>query len=448
MRSTGVPRLVWRGTLGALLAVTVGALAACQAEPTATSTHRSSPSVSATASPTSSTSESPASPRCLPAPSATPTVSTWPRLRVTPIDVTHVRSTTLAQRTDLLPLGPEPQVPWLVRGVGTNVLHFRGHEYHLGRQKFVHVLGDGYVTAPVERFGPPTVRYRFWWHRPGHAPQDLGRGSNSGPGYASAVSPAGDFAWINNSDGPWTFVSTRLDGCREQLHFRAFVTTPGIRSTDCEAVMLGAVGAHEFAVDFECYDRDGNLEVHAITTAGRVIHYPGMRGSLGYLPGRIVLEKQRLLLGQDQVSVAARVRGYNLLTGEPLWAHRYTVNGRSVAWRFLASSPSGRTALVGSIPHALVIDTRTGAPVRRLTLPKTVDEASFEDEQHLMLTDNGQVDVHGERTDPSTPPRSSWLVRCSLDGACERVTPIPRGPVAWMSVAEYPSDEWMWDRPQ
>jgi hypothetical protein len=361
----------------------------------------------------------------------------------TALALDEVPSLTYPTSTRSLSQGAQPKRPWLVgpdlEPRARSVLHVNGSEYDVGSLDFVKLAPDGYITARGGVGGSAP----YVLHRPGRPDEVLARFTGEETVSTGVwMSPTGQLVWSTEDlDGDHFFVRA-TDGCTEELSFTEALKVANPQMWNgCSGEVTGFYAPDEAALAFYCLADDVDMTERSttVTTAGRAIRYPGLDHDLAIGVGNTGFSaRSQVLAGVVFESSKVKARGFDLMTGAPRWAHTFTVAGRDVRNRFFAMSPSGRRVLAGAVGGAVVLDARTGEPVVRLVLPETVDQVWFEDDRHLLLGDNGIVDVYGSRDDPHTDPQSSWLVRCSLESAsCERATAVPPAdPVTATRVVE------------
>jgi len=114
----------------------------------------------------------------------------------------------------------------------------------------------------------------------------------------------------------------------------------------------------------------------------------------------------------------------------PLWTHSFVDAERHLRISERTLTPSGRHLVVSvghSDTHVLILDVRTGRVEKRVRLP--LFDVYFEDDTHFVYPtyDGPPNPFYDPRDTFPEPSELEWpnvLVRCSLEGACERAARV------------------------
>lgn len=419
--------LSWVVTLVA--AVAIASLSGCGGTQSGGNASGARSSVSPSSSPHTTATGSPsATPTCLPA-GPTPSQPTWEPLDVDTVDQTALPATVAPARTEWLPLGAGPKRPWLVTTEKRIVYHLNGHSHNIPRSATP--LWNGYLTyeGPVEAIAGAS------WHSWRGATRDLGTWFSGAitalpdriDSSATLALPIGNYP----TDGQWRVFVARRDGCTQEIELAALgplLARPG--GGKCEVLALGFLAETEYAVIADCHRPRQQL---VVTTLGRSFAFAGAT-DLYYASPQISTASHLFLAATG--AKADVIRGYRLPDAKPLWAKRYRLE-RGAGWQVLGFSPSGRRVAIRSGNDIVVVEARTGQPVRRFRVPETASFATYlEDDDHLLFVDNGEIEPPSDRGDFGHPPRNEWFVRCSLvNGSCERATAVVPGTGMMVSLA-------------
>ena len=91
--------------------------------------------------------------------------------------------------------------------------------------------------------------------------------------------------------------------------------------------------------------------------------------------------------------------------------------------------------LGGESPHAGCVPGEVGV-VEEVAPLATCAAVHLEDDDHLLFTDNGEVEPTTDRANIPTPlATNDWFVRCTLTGQCERATSAKPGKGLTLSLA-------------
>jgi hypothetical protein len=346
-------------------------------------------------------------------------------LSVTTVNV-DAASTYVPKRTDQLPAGPAPKVAWVSTVKDQQVVHLRDEEVRVDRSIYPALSAWGGFVSQVGN------GLRRVWSKPGSQDVDLGKGGGFDPVPSSGFAAAAAFPSLVRDASvspPWRVALAGPDGCRQDLDFTAASaglekSLGGSPSASCRnASVLGFVGPAEVAAVVGC--RGGQ---RVVTTAGRVLSPAGLSHPLWATP--MMSARSRVLIGYGDNLENLQLRAFDMPSGRPLWAHAFLVSMIDVPLGDFTFSPSGRRVLMPMPDAALVIDASSGDPLAVLRYPATIKQVVFEDDEHLLLVDNGE-DV-GYR---NSPTKSAWLVRCELGGSCELASQVPPlRPQVWLRL--------------
>jgi hypothetical protein len=354
-----------------------------------------------------------------------PATQTWAALPITTVNVDGP-STYVPTRTGRLPAGPASKLAWVFTTKGQQVVHLGDTDVRVDQGIYPTSSAWGGFVSRVDD------GMRLMWSRPGSPDVDLGgvAGFESVPSSGFATAAAFPSLVHDTSvSPPWRVVLAGPDGCRQELSFTAASAAlanslGGSPPASCRKVsVLGFVGPGEVAAVIGC--RGGQ---RVVTTAGRVFPLAGLPHPLWATP--MMSSRSEVLIGYGDNLENLQLRAFEMPSGRPLWAHTFSVSMDVVSLGDFTFSPSGRRVLMPMPEAALVIDTRTGAPVAALRYPATIKQVAFEDDEHLLLVDNGEVVPYR-----ASPTKSAWLVRCELGGSCELASEVrPPRPRVWMRL--------------
>ncbi len=245
---------------------------------------------------------------------------------------------------------------------------------------------------------------------------------SSGACRSTTTSRDGGLAWAE-SDGEST-ASARLfwageDGCASELRFPA-VADPTLRTRRC--LFGGLLGLMDEAVVARIDScrrlRGPGLRAVVRTSTGQHAHWAGVADP--FRGGWVVDPHTHVVVLRDDAEVGPGVlRAFNARTDRPLWSERLLDTAGTFFADRMVFDPRGRRLLLYGEGRAVVVDARTGRPLGRVSYPPSVEEMTWEDSSHLLMVDNGQVEVG--RMGSRLP---AWLVRCDLNGSWERATEV------------------------